>query len=394
MWLPYGSSQVPVRIHDDRLVEIVRPASQHAQLNTIADAKRLLESGNFHDLAKKAATVCIGLGASSNKQLIINLANLLIQELSAIGIQESSITLLCTADAAKTGLDTITEHLAKHDPNSSVSVSVDGFRGDFSPALNSALVNADLKIVLGELKPHHIFGLSGLPDIVFPGLGSAGSVRDHLFNRKGKRASDLYAERVEIANCVQHIFAMSYVTDSELSPARISFGTVEGCLEELSPILQEICRRSIRKASDIVVMSSGGVPTDESLSRAVETFPAGVAALKRDGMLVVAAECSQGHGGGEFYEWCAEHKEPRFLESRLRHAFNYDGFKASFLVRALENHRIYLVSTVPDHYVEKTFRMRPGRTVNSALQLAQRSIGADASITVIPDATRVLPQLA
>jgi nickel-dependent lactate racemase len=126
----------------------------------------------------------------------------------------------------------------------------------------------------------------------------------------------------------------------------------------------------------------------------VEAFPTGLNAVKKEGVLIVAAECGDGHGGGQFYEWSAEHKEPRYLESRLRHRFSYDGFKASFLGRILQTHRVYLVSTIPDHYVENVFGMRPAATVNAALQTAQRTHGSDSTISVIPNACRAVPKLA
>jgi len=140
-------------------------------------------------------------------------------------------------------------------------------------------------------------------------------------------------------------------------------------------------------------MSAGGAPFDSTLDRSVESFPVGINALKRDGALIVAAECEQGHGGGRFYEWCTEHKEPRYLESRLRHHFSYDGFKASFLGRTLQSHRVYLVSTIPDHYVESVFDMKPAPTVNAALQSAQRTHGSQSMISVIPNACRVTSKL-
>jgi nickel-dependent lactate racemase len=59
------------------------------------------------------------------------------------------------------------------------------------------------------------------------------------------------------------------------------------------------------------------------------------------------------------------------------------------LARVLQTHRIYLVSTIPDYYVEHVFGMRPSPTVNAALQTAQRAHGSDSTISVIPNALRV-----
>jgi len=141
------------------------------------------------------------------------------------------------------------------------------------------------------------------------------------------------------------------------------------------------------------VIGAGGSHFDDSLLEAVETFPAGLNALKKGGTLIVAAECGKGHGDTEFYEWSSEHKEPRHLETRLRHRFNYNGFKAAFLSRTLEAHRVCLVSTIPDYYVENTFHMKSATTVNAALHNAQRMQGSESTITVIPNASRVVPKL-
>jgi len=171
------------------------------------------------------------------------------------------------------------------------------------------------------------------------------------------------------------------------------FDKIDAALASLEPIVGESYLKQVTKRADIIVMSAGGSPFDSTLDRAVESFPVGLNALKRDGALIVAAECGQGHGGRQFYEWSAEHKEPRYLESRLRHHFSYEGFKASFLGRTQQTHRVYLVSTIPDYYVENVFAMKSAPTVNAALQSAQRTHGSESTISVIPNACRVSPRL-
>lgn len=378
---------------EERLHDILRPGTRNAKLDVAAETNRLLKSSKLPDLARTTRQVCIGIGASSNKQLLADLARLLVEELMASGVPDNSITILRTAHSPNQEMSGLPGRIVAHDAQTSPTATPEGLHSEFPLALNAALISADLKIVLGELKPHHFFGFSGLPDIIFPGLASADSLRGHLSNRKGKSASDLYAERVRIANSIPNLLALGYAVDADLSPAQISFGTISDCLDALKGVTQEIASKSIRKPADIVVMSAGGAPLDESLTQAIDTFPAAVAASRRDGALIVAAECGLGHGGGEFYEWCAEHKEPRYLETRLRHTFTYEGFKAAYLQRTLETRKIYLVSTIADYYVERIFQMRSARTVNAALQTTQRSLGSDSTVTVIPDASRVIPRL-
>jgi nickel-dependent lactate racemase len=277
-----------------------------------------------------------------------------------------------------------------HHPQSSPTIPLENFNGVFSPQLNAEFLNADLKIIVGELKPHPFLQYSGLCDIVFPGLASENSALNHITKRTNFSVSDLHKERLQITASTGDIFALGAILDSEGSPLQVAFGSLPESMLTLEKGMQTASSRDVAKAADIVVISAGGMPKDELLLEAIETFPVGIAALKRNGALIVAAECGKGHGDTEFYEWCAEKKEARHLETRLRHHFNYNGFKAAFLRRTLDTHRVYLVSTISDYYVENVFGMRAAPTVNAALQTAQRAIGSQSTISVIPDAGRVI----
>ena len=392
IWLPYGSSEIPARIPEERLVDILKPPTKENISDPAAAIRQAIQSNqSILDAAKRAERICVALGSSSNAKVASAATQTLVESLIAVGVSPSSITLLRTAGAPE--LDPALLGKTKtvlHDPVTSPMASVAHTQCDFPLSLNSMFTDAGLKIVIGELKPHHFLGYSGLCDIVFPGLASLNSVRNHLANRKNMAVSDLHRERVEIARSHEDLFAFGFVLDSEQSPVKISLRSFQDCLEDLEKSVQTVCTRRVDQTADIVVMSAGGRPMDESLLSAVETFPAAIPALKREGVLIVAAECPLGHGNTEFHQWCAEHKEARYLEVRLRHNFNYQGFKAAFLLRTLENHRIYFVSTIPNHYVEIVFGMRAAATVNSALQTAQRSLGSSSKISVIPNASRII----
>jgi hypothetical protein len=391
--LPYGSSEIPARIPEERLVEILKP-SKGQSCNVQEEVRRLVESSSeLREKAAGAKHICIALGASANAQALWVTARTLAQALIDTGVSPSCLGVLCTPEVGKLDPANFPDiAIDYHDPTSSVTDALNHFEGDFLPVVSSSFMKSDLKLVVGELKPHQFFGYSGLCDVVFPGLGGEASVQAQSSNRKGLEISDILKERLRIANTLENLYALGFVLDSELVIAEISLGSMNSCMRELRAKVDNICSCEVKRAADIVVISAGGAPADESLVRAVETFPSGLEVLKREGIMIVAAECAKGHGNGDFYRWCIEQKEPRHLEARLRHNFNYDGYKAAFLLRALANHRIYLISTVPDHHVHTVFGMRSAQTVNAALQTAQRAIGSDSTITVIPDAGRVSPK--
>ena len=389
IWLPYGVSEVPIRIPDENLVDMLQPRTAgQSQI----DYDHLV-SDEIVAAAKDSGHICIVVGDSRNKDLILNATSSLVTGLTRAGIPSSSLTILGTPRSTPMGGILPDNQMIRHSPVNSSTTSCEGFSGDFLPSINSIVVEAPMTIIVGELMPNHFTGLAGLCDIIFPGLASDQSARSELIRSRPMDPRDLYKERVAVASLLHNIYALGFVLDSNMSAIQVSLGPLNETLEGLGEMVSNSAMVQASKAAEIVVMSVGGMPFDESLSRAVEAFPAGLSVLKRNGALIVAAECSLGHGNSDFYAWVSEHKEPRHLEARLRHRFNYDGWKAAFLTRALANHRIYLVSTIPDHHIEHTFGLRPAKTMNAALQSAQRALGADASITAIPNASQVIPSI-
>ncbi len=393
IWLPYGSSEIPSRIPEERLVDILRPIKVASISDPIAEARKLIESNEpLQGLAREAERICLVLGPCGRKELAINLAKIVLEVLGSN--PQTNRTVLLTPDAVELDPNTFPNtKILRHSPVSSPTVPIDRYKGNLPVQLDSEFVNANLRIVIGEVKPHHFLKYSGLSDLVFPGLTSETSLQSHLSNRPNFTLPDLHRERIEIARSVNDTFAMGFVLDADLKPAQILLGTIPDCVMNLEGSVSRVFSKEVTKPADIVVMSAGGASSDASLLQAIEIFPAGLTALKRNGVLIVAAECGRGHGDTEFYDWCAERKEPRYLEARVRNRFNYNGFKASFLGRILQTHRVYLISTIPDYYVENIFGMKAARTVNAALQTAQRAQGPDSTISVIPDATRVVPRL-
>ena len=391
IWLPYGRSEIPVRVPEERLIDILKPENTNPLADPVAKATELLKSSErFLHKARDASRVCIVLGSCGTEQMTIELTKAVLQFISNF---QSSTTILCTEestepDATMVGGTRVLRHTAK-----SETIECVPFKDGFTPQLNSYFVKADLRVLIGELRPHQFLGFAGLCDLVFPYLASEASVTRHLAERTASTLADVHNERLEIAKSFDNVFALGLGLNVEPRAFSLVFDTMEGCLASLDQVVSEAYVKQITKRADIVVMSAGGAPFDSTLDRSVESFPVGLNALKRDGALVVAAECGQGHGGRQFYEWATEHKEPRYLESRLRHHFSYDGFKASFLARTLQAHRVYLVSTIPDHYVESVFDMKPAPTVNAALQSAQRAHGSQSTISVVPNASRVTIRL-
>ena len=389
IWLPYGRSEIPVRVAEEKLIDILKPDRTSSLEEPVAEAEKLLRTNEkFQDAASKASRPIIVLGSCGNQQFATDLTQAMLKHLTHT---QASVRILCTRDAFEPDSGIIGNVKVLKHTSKSASSPITDFHNAFTPNIDSEFVNSDIRILIGELRPHHFLEYSGLCDLVFPSLAADASIYSHLADRPGITLANLHKERVEIAKSFANLFALGFVLNAEMRPSSMVFGDMDDSLTTLATSVRDSYSKPITKRADIVVMGAGGSPFDESLLEAAEALPAGLNALKKEGTLILAAECGKGHGDTEFYDWSSEHKEPRYLETRLRHRFNYNGFKASFLSRTLEAHRVCLVSTIPDYYVENIFRMKSATTVNAALHNALRTQGSDSTITVIPDASRVIP---
>jgi nickel-dependent lactate racemase len=114
--------------------------------------------------------------------------------------------------------------------------------------------------------------------------------------------------------------------------------------------------------------------------------------VRDGGAVILVAECPEGYGSKAFYEWSRNFRELKEVEREIKRRYVIGCEGTYCLLKAREKARVYLVSVMPDYYASNIFNLRTARTTNSALQAAQRTLGKDAKITVIPHALMILPR--
>jgi hypothetical protein len=62
-------------------------------------------------------------------------------------------------------------------------------------------------------------------------------------------------------------------------------------------------------------------------------------------------------------------------------------------LKALQNHQIILVSSLPDYYGANIFKLKTARAVNNALAEAFRLAGSSSRVWAIPYGNYILPEV-
>jgi nickel-dependent lactate racemase len=168
-------------------------------------------------------------------------------------------------------------------------------------------------------------------------------------------------------------------------------GDLEQAFLEGTKLVDEMYKVSIEQRAGIVVVSAGGYPHDINLYQASKGIHNALEAVKRKGVIVLVAECPEGHGNEVFSEWMEKFTELKQMEKEIRKRFVIGGHKAYYLTKALQKVTIILVSVMPDCYAVNTFKMRTASALNDALRDAFELAGKNAKVYVMPHGGDTLP---
>ncbi len=404
VWLPYGSTEIPIRIREENLLGIAAQEAEHSkrlQLNEIPQSitQELEAFGKVssagiaydptpsqpptRDIAKEIAKTLVGKGVPKEKISLFRMA-------STIPLLESASTDPEQYEFRDIGHDTVRSefHLAGTTSNGT------------AVHLNRSFIETDLKVVVSTIGTDYAARLCCSATAVLTGLGSAEAISSNLsiLVRKAEsedgesKQSEILRDRFEASKLAGVRLLVDGFTDQKGSILRLSVKQL-GSFESIVSEARSWLLKPIQRKADIVVVSPGGLPFDSDLFNAVDCAILTTDCVESDGFIIVSAECSQGIGGSNFQEWLARYPDARGMELSLRRRPNLEGVKACLLRRLAEKTRIHLVSTLPNSVVEKVGGIRPSKTATAAMQSAERAMGKEARILVIPNATKAIPSV-
>jgi nickel-dependent lactate racemase len=197
----------------------------------------------------------------------------------------------------------------------------------------------------------------------------------------------------EAARMAKVDFIVNVVANSKGEVVKAFAGDLEQAFLEAVKTVDEIYRVTVDRRADIVVTSSGGYPADINLFQAYKALDNALEVAKRNGIIILVAECPEGHGNQVFYDWMVRFGELKAVEREIKRNFVLGGHKAYYLLKALQNHQIILVSSLPDYYAANVFKLKTARAVNDAFTEALKSAGSQAKVWVMPYGNFTLPEV-
>lgn len=261
---------------------------------------------------------------------------------------------------------------------------------------------ADLLISEGFIEPHFFAGFSGGRKSVLPGIVSyrtvlANHCADFIASpcaRAGVlEGNPLHRDMLFAAQKANLAFIINVVIDADKRIIQAFAGHYDDAHRQGCAFVRSLAEVEKRPA-DLVITTNGGYPLDQNIYQSVKGMTAAEATVKKGGVIIMVAQCADGHGGDSFFHTfknagslggVLERILPRSSQETVP-----DQWESQILARILLQHEVIMVTDAPRDMVE-AMHMRWAETIEEAVKIAAQIVNSDDyDITVIPDGIAVI----
>jgi nickel-dependent lactate racemase len=408
--LPYGHEMLSVAVPRPSLQAILVPqeseeSSSEARLLREALAQPI-GTPRLRNLAEPGQGVVIVVSDLTRPCPSERLLPPVLDELAAAGISDDDVTVVAALGLhrlmteaelkAAVGAEVYSRvRVINHDATDTIRLGVTSVGTPVE--IYRPVVEADLRICLGNLELHYFVGYSGGAKAILPGCASKDTVTANhaMMVRPEAAAGRLEGNpvRADIEEGVAMLgvdFILNVVVDGQHRILEAVAGNVtaahrRGC--------ELVARRSVGELdqpADIVLVSAGGYPKDLNLYQAQKALDNAAYAVRDGGVLILVAECPEGLGNRTFEAWMMEADSPDALLERIQEEFVLGGHKAAAVAAVLKRVGVYMVSALPDD-LARACGMVPFDNLDAALGAALGMLGPDSSVLVMPQGGSILP---
>ncbi|MBQ9500678.1 MAG: nickel-dependent lactate racemase [Lentisphaeria bacterium] len=269
--------------------------------------------------------------------------------------------------------------------------------------LNRLALETDLLISEGFIEPHFFAGFSGGRKSVLPGIASRETVlanhcAEFIASPRARTGiltdNPIHRDMLFAARRAKLAFIVNTVIDAEKRIVRAFAGDPE----QAHAAGVEFCRKQAHievPPSDIVITSNGGYPLDMNVYQSVKGMTAAEAVCRRGGVIIMAAGCSDGHGGESFFRALSQAGSPDEILAevlaRPRNATVPDQWQYQILARILREFKVIMYAPECPQEMLKAMKLDAAATPDEALKKAFARCGRDAKVAVIPEGVSVIP---
>ena len=244
------------------------------------------------------------------------------------------------------------------------------------------VAEADLVILTGGIKPHHLAGFGGGPKSLVPGVAQKetvlaahrltldalvrpdGSIRSAEGHTEGNA---FYAALLRVARAFGKAWLLNVVQTPDGAIVGAAAGEVGAAHARAIALWNEIHEVPAPEPHDLVIVGTRGPPSTD-LIQCHKGLLRALAWAKPGAPIVWAAPADAGPGHPALLPWFTAGKPPRHLAA-LRRDFHPYGLTAYSIKRIAKDHPVYIVSEMSRDLL-RPMGLLPCKSVQAAVDLA------------------------
>ncbi len=413
--LPYGRDTVAVSVPAANLLGVYSPKDVPPVADVKAEVMRAVNAPigtkPLRELAQGAGKVVIVADDNTRLTPTDKIIPILLDELNAAGVADGQVTVVIAlgthrfmTDAeilAKFGPEVVRRvRVVNHDyKNPAELVELGTTANGTFVAVNRETYEADFKIGVGSIVPHHIPGFAGGAKIVQPGIsGERTTAETHLLSVRAPRSylgvtdNPVRRELNEIARRIGLNTIFNTVLNRHGEVVGAFFGDVVAAFDAGVELSRAVYAVEVPEEADIVVSSSH--PCDLEFWQAHKTLYPSDLAVKAGGIIVLVTPCYEGVAvtHGEMLDYTA--KGSCAIRDMVAGKQLGDEVAAALAIawaQVKERETVYIVSDGIAAAEAEKLGFTPFASVQEALDAALAAKGPGAKVTVLTHAPDMLP---
>lgn len=218
-------------------------------------------------------------------------------------------------------------------------------------SLNKNYLEADIKILTGDITLHYYAGFGGGRKSILPGISSREAIqRNHalLVDDQARTANidnnPVHLDMSEAASFAPPDIVLNAVTDATGTLVDAYAGEMNAVFLKGAAVARDMFRVETNDLFDVLLVSAGGFPKDRNLYQALKAVENCYRVLVTGGKFILVAECRDGIGDAYFEEWMNKYTSYEAAEEAIKTNFVLGGHKAYYMRKTLERVQLSIVS--------------------------------------------------
>jgi nickel-dependent lactate racemase len=414
--LRYGDGFLPLELDSDLSIEQLVPKTVTKHPNALSELLRVqespIDSPPLSERVSEVDSIAIVVNRFEHHKLIEDFLLSLLSSVETFAFDPDDISIIYPVlpgeQIMKDEVDDLLGNpegrghmLVLHRPEKEADLSHIGETPSYSTPVyvNEAFLCADLKIGLGEIRPDVFYGATGGRMSVIPNVSGIRTINRNAKLKVGKTIGQFMMETpscidmLEIAQIAGLDFIINTVLDWQGNLAQVVAGDSRSAWKSGIESAFHLASADYTKKADIVVVSAGGKPLDNTLYDAIDSLYPALEVTEHGASIVLVAECSDDVAPEGFLRGMSEHSSEEEVLIASDTGFELGMEKAYFFWNVLNSRNVIICSRLRESLVEERLHCTAVKDLQEGLEVAQSMLASSKKIAILNDGLRTTPRL-